>query len=206
MKNIGENSYILDASYGEKKVLVDVKFYDQGDYSGNSFCGLKKETIASSGCGVTSMAMVVSTYENSNTYTPLWTNDIARQNGQCGAGRGTDYSHFKHVAKKMGYKTPVIYQKSKANGWKLSKSAYNNILKHLSKGHLVIINVTKGHFTGGGHYMVLGGIDPETKKVYVYDPNNKSNSRWRKTGNGWWSFNDIIAPESKAFIIMEKKG
>ena len=206
LKNIGENSYILDASYGDKKVLTTVKFYDQSDYSGYSFCGLKRETIASSGCGITSMAIVVSTYENNTKYNPIWTNDIAKQNGQCGAGRGTDYSHFKYVAKKMGYKSPIFYTKSKANKWVLPKTAYNNVLKHLAKGDLVIINVSKGHFTGGGHYMVLGGVDPETKKVYVYDTNNKSNSRYRNTGNGWWSFNDIIVPETKSFIIIEKKG
>ena len=204
IKNIGENSYILDASYGDKKVLVDVKFYDQSSYSGYSFCGIKKETIASSGCGITAMAIVTSTYENDTKYDPVWTNNIAKENGHCGQGRGTDYSHFKYVAKKMGYKTPITYVKDKTNGWRLPKSSYNNILRHLAEGDLVVVNVSKGHFTSGGHYMVLGGVDPETKKVYVYDPNNKYNSRYRKTGNGWWSFNDIIAPESKAFIIIEK--
>ena len=205
IKNIGEGSYILDASYGDKKVLVDVVMYDQSEYT-SSFCGLKKETIASSGCGVTSMAMVMSTYENNNKYTPLWTNEQARKNKQCGAGRGTDYGHFTSVSTSLGYSKPTIYYKNKANGWKISKSSYNNVLKNLSQGNLVIINVTKGHFTGGEHYMVLGGIDPSTKKVYVYDPNNKSNTKNRKTGNGWYSFNDIIVPETKAFIIIKKKG
>lgn len=205
IKNIGEGSYILDASYGDKRVLVDVNMYDQSDYK-VSFCGLKKETIASSGCGVTSMAIVLSTYENNKTYDPLWNNDLATKNGNCGAGRGTDYAHFTNVAAKLGYSKPTIYVKSKASGWKISKAGYNNILKNLSQGNLVIVNVVKGHFTGGGHYMVLGGIDPATKKVYVYDTNNKNNKKNRGTGSGWYSFNDIIAPESKAFIIIKKKG
>ena len=203
IKNIGESSYVLDVSYGDKKVKTDVIFYDQSDYPGQ-FCGLSGATIKGSGCGVTSMAIVVSTYENNKKYDPTWANDIARKNGQCGRD-GTNYSHFTSVSKQMGYKT-TVYQKNKASKWKISKSSYNNVLKHLSNGDLVIINVRKGHFTGGGHYMVLGGVDPETKKVYVYDPNNKSNSSYRKTGNGWWSFNDIIVPETKAFFIIKKKG
>ena len=80
----------------------------------------------------------------------------------------------------------------------------NVILSHLSKGHLIIIHVGKGSFTGGGHYMVLSGIDPETKKVYVHDPNNKANKKSRKTGNGWYSFNDVIIPEAKGFYIIWK--
>ena len=78
-----------------------------------------------------------------------------------------------------------------------TKDELNLITYHLKKGHLVIVNVLSGHFTSGGHYMVLGGIDPITKKVYVYDPNNRNNSRYRSTGNGWYSFNDIIVKEAK---------
>jgi hypothetical protein len=89
-------------------------------------------------------------------------------------------------------------------GSKYDKSLLNLVLKHLSQGHLVIVRIGPGHFTGGGHYMVLGGVDPETKKVYVYDPNNGSNSKWRKTGNGWYSFNDIIVKEAYNFYIIWK--
>ena len=205
IKNIGENSYILDASYGDKKVETPVHFYDQNDYGSYKFCGFSTASIQKAGCGVTSMAMVVSTYENNNKYDPVWANDLALKRGHCGKD-GTKYAHFTSVAKDMGYKT-TVYSKNQSNKWKISKTAYNNILKHLSKGHLIIINVQKGHFTKSGHYMVLSGIDPTTKKVYVNDPNNKNNSKApRKTGNGWYSFNDIIAPETKAFIIIEKKG
>ena len=205
IKNIGEGSYATDLDFGDKQVFVDVVMYDQSEYT-SSFCGLKKETIASSGCGVTSMAMVMSTYEHSSTYTPLWTNDYAKKNKQCGSGRGTDFSHFTSVATKLGYAKPTIYYKNKSNGWKISKSSYNNVLKNLSMGNLVIINVSKGHFTGGGHYMVLGGINPSKQEVYVYDPNNKNNKKNRNSGNGWYSFNSIIVPETKAFIIIKKKG
>ena len=196
IKNIGENSYILDGSYGDKKVLTKVVFYDQGDYVSNSFCGLKNETIKSSGCGVTSMAMLTSTYENNNKYTPLYMNNEATKKGLCGAGSGTSQSFFGKEAATLNYKY--------LGGGKYDKSLLNMVLKHLSQGHLVIVRIGPGHFTGGGHYMVLGGVDPETKKVYVYDPNNASNVKYRKTGNGWYSFNDIIVKEAYNFYIIWK--
>ena len=89
-------------------------------------------------------------------------------------------------------------------GSKYNKSLLNSVLKHLSEGHLVVVRIGSGHFTSGGHYMVLGGVDPETKKVYVYDPNNRSNQGYRKTGNGWYSFNDIIVKEAYNFYIIWK--
>ena len=197
IKNIGEDSYILDGSYGSERVLTDVIFYDQGNYSSTNFCGKKNETIKSSGCGVTSMAMIVSTYENNKKYDPVFMMNAAKKTGYCGGGIvGTSYGFFKKEANTMKYK--YLYAS------KYNKKDLNNVLKHLSNHHLIIAHMSPGHFTGGGHYIVLGGVDPNTKKVYVYDPNNKSNSSYRKTGNGWYSFNDIIVKEAWGFYIVWK--
>ena len=195
LKNIGEDSYILDGNYGIKLVKTEVIFYDQNDYQ-NSFCGLRNETIESSGCGITAMAMVASTYENNKKYDPIYMNSEATNKKMCGAGSGTLQSFFSSEASSMKYKY--------LGGSKYNKSLLNNVLKHLSAGHLVIARMGPSHFTGAGHYIVLGGVDPSTKKVYVYDPNNKDNSRWRKTGNGWYSFNDIIVKEAYNFYIIWK--
>ncbi len=198
-KNVGENSYILDGSYGTEKVLTPVIFYDQKDYPGYSFCGLKGSTIAGSGCGVTSMAIVASTYENDRKYSPIYMNAEATKMRMCGGGDiGTKQAFFGKEANAMGYKF--------ASGTKYNKSFLNLVLKHLSQGHLVIVNVKKGIFTSGGHYMVLGGVDPDTQKVYVYDPNNRTNKSisYRKSGNGWYSFNDVIVKEGYSFFIIWK--
>ena len=196
-KNIGEDSYILDGSYGAEKVQTKVIFYDQNDYSAYNFCGKKKETIKTSGCGTTSVAIIVSTYENSTKYDPVAMMNQARKTGYCGGGiTGTSPGFFKKEANTMKYK---YYKASKYN-----KKDLNLVLKHLSQGHLVIAHMSPGHFTSGGHYIVLGGVDPTTKKVYVYDPNDKSNKGWRKTGNGWYSFNNIIVKEAWDFYIIWK--
>lgn len=196
-KNVGENSYILDGSYGDKKVKTEVIFYDQKDYRNSKFCGINGYTIGGSGCGVTAMAIVASTYEQDTKYDPIYMNNEATKKGLCGGGStGTKQAFFSKEASAMKYKF--------MGGVKTSKSLLNQVLKHLSQGHLVIAHMGAGHFTGGGHYMVLGGVDPDTKKVYVYDPNNRSNKGYRKTGNGWYSFNDIIVKEAYHFYIIWK--
>ena len=196
-KNIGEDSYILDGSYGTEKVQTRVIFYDQNDYGSYNFCGKAKETIKTSGCGTTSMAIIVSTYENNSKYDPVSMMNEARKTGYCGGGiTGTSPGFFKKEANTMKYK---YYKASKYN-----KKDLNLVLQHLAQGHLVIAHMSPGHFTSGGHYMVLGGVDPSTKKVYVYDPYNKVNKSYRKTGNGWYSFNDIIVKEAWNFYIIWK--
>jgi len=143
------------------------------------------------------MAIVASTYEKNKKYDPIMMNDAAKNKGLCGKGIGTAQAFFKNQAKAMNY--------NYLGGTKSNKSLLNSVLKHLSEGHLVIVRIGPGHFTSGGHYMVLGGVDPDTKKVYVYDPNNASNSRsnWRGTGNGWYSFNDIIVKEISGQDVLD---
>jgi hypothetical protein len=192
-KNVGENSYVLDASYGSRQVKTPIIAYDQKDYSSTQFCGLKGSTIGGSGCGITSMAMIASTYTGNKKYNPVYMNNEARKMGLCSYS-GTSQAFFGREASKIGFKY--------SGGTKYNKTFLNNVLRHLSNGHLVVAHMGKGHFTGGGHYMVLGGVDPQSKKVYVYDSNNRSNKANKGTGNGWYSFNDIIVKEAYHFYII----
>lgn len=199
IKDVGEDNYINDGSYGTKKVLTKVIFYDQNNYRNTKFCGISNENIKTSGCGTTAMAMVVSTIENSNKYDPIYMMKRAHSSGYCGKGiSGTSPSFFQKESSSMKYKYLRVSKRKKTD--------LNLVLSHLSQGHLVITHMKSGHFTSGGHYMVLGGIDPATKKVYVYDPNNASNVKYRNSGNGWYSFNDIIVKESFNYFYIVWKG
>ena len=203
IRDAKEDKYDNGVNYGNEKVLTEVIFYNQTDYK-DKFCGLKNETISRSGCGTTAMAIVASTYENNKKYDPVYMSEEARKTGGCGANNGTYEGFFKTEAKRMGYKYLSVKKTSNAD-------ELNKITKHLREGHLVVAHMAAGHFTSNGHYIVLGGIDPETKNVYVYDPYTSVNSSYRKTGNGWYSFNDIILKEAKpankytAFHIMWKE-
>ena len=200
IKNIRENVYVDGVNFGYEKVQTSVIAYEQTDYDNVAFCGLK-HSIGEWGCGVTAMAMVLSTYENNKKYDPVYTMNKAYGWGKCGSGiSGTAISYFKTQAQDMGYKYLNVGK------WKTEDK--NLVLSHLAQGHLVVVHVLKGTFTGGGHYMVLSGIDPANGKVYVTDPYNKKNKSYRNSGSGWYSFNDIIVPEAhskyKPFHIIWK--
>lgn len=202
IRNAKEDVYDNGVNYGNEKILTPITFYDQRNYK-SSFCGLKNETIARSGCGVTAMAMIVSTYENNKKYDPVYMSEEARKKGHCASGNGTYYSHFTYQSKVFGYKYLAVKKTSDA-------TKLNLITTHLRKGHFVIVHVGKGQFTSGGHYMVIGGIDPSTKSVYIYDPYNSYNSVNRKSGTGWYKFSDILkqtkpAKTHTAFYIIWKE-
>lgn len=202
IRNAKEDVYDNGINYGNEMVLTPVTFYEQTNYK-SSFCGLKDETIATSGCGTTSMAIIVSTYENNKKYDPVYMAEEARKGRYCSRGSGTYAGFFRYEAKALKYNHLSVKKTSDVN-------KLNIVTSHLRKGHLIIVHVGKGQFTNGGHYMVLGGIDPATKSVYVYDPYNKLNSKYKKSGSGWYKFNDILkqtkpAPTYTAFQIIWKE-
>lgn len=205
IQNVGENTYTNGVIYGSQYVLTQAKFYEQTDYNNIYFCNrknnLSKNSIGYAGCGVTAMAIVISTYKNSTKYDPVYMNQQAASKGYCNStvSTGGTYSgFFCDEAKAMGYKCSH-----------LNKNSVNPVVIALSQGNLVIVNVGRGIFTNNGHYIVLGGIDPTNQKVYVYDPYNRVNkactkTRCKKSGNGWYDLNTIVGQVNNGYWIIYK--
>jgi len=194
--NIKENNYTANVVYNNKVVTVNnVVFYDQNDYSNVQFCGRSGRSIKSSGCGVTAMAIVASTFID-NAYDPVSMMKDAYSWGYCGYGiSGTNAGFFRKEASKL--KINYAYVSKKGN--------LNKVTNALSSGKsMVIALMGSGTFTSSGHYIVLTGINGETEEVYVHDPYHKVNVRRRYSGNGWYSFNDVIAKEARGFYILTK--
>jgi hypothetical protein len=125
-----------------------------------SIRGDKSQTIGASACGPTSLAMVISTLTD-NTLLPTDAAKYAVDNGYRTDNEGTSWAYFSDIAKK--YELNCI-QTSNLDGVKLA----------LSNGKLVIASMKKGHFTGGGHYILLTGINGTW--IGVYDPNHSNRS------------------------------
>ena len=203
IKNIRENVYDNGVNYGNVLVRTPVIFYDQWNYT-NSFCSTSN-IIRYAGCGITAMAIITSTYENSKAYDPLYMNNRMTNvyhNGYCAYNQGTYVGFFWKEAESMGYKILSV--------GKYSTTDKNLVTSHLRAGHLIIARMGPGLFTTGGHYIVLSGIDPDTKRVYVEDPYNYMNKIYHgpSSGSGWHSFNDIIIPQVRgdgAFYIIWKE-
>lgn len=170
--------------------VADDKFiyYDQKNYE-QSFCGTD-ETIATSGCGVTSMAMVISNLTDT-VVDPLYTSDEAKDanNGYCGDDMGKSYEYFSYSA--------PLYNLTYESIPKTSDGA-KQVLDIINKGGLVIAHVgALSPFTTGDHYIVIRKA-MSSGKVLVGDPNHSEfmnneydvndfvDNSWLKTG--WYGF------------------
>ena len=140
----------------------------------------KSQTIASSACGPTSMAMVLRSY--GNNVTPIDTSQYALQNGFRTANSGTSWGFFPSIGSKYGLTTHS-----------LGKDA-SGAIDELEKGNPVIASMGPNTFTKGGHYIVLSGLT-EDGRVLVNDPGKVSRSNvsydpsvFAKEGKNFWSF------------------
>ncbi len=162
-------------AYKNMVTLNDFVNYYQGDYRNYSYG--RSGTIASSGCGPTSMAMVL-TYITGETITPVDTSAYSVQHGYRCEGNGTYAALFPAMASTYGIECQE------------QSPTAQNIVQSLSEGKVIIAHMGPGTFTRGGHYIVLRGLD-ENGRVIVADPASRDRS-----GRSYDA--SLIARESKA--------
>lgn len=153
--------------------------YENIPYGGGS--------IASSGCGPTSFAMIAS-YLTGTTITPVdavsWCGDSYYM-----PGVGTYWSYFEAAASHFGC------------GSVTQTSDPNAVLQALSQGHPVISSQRAGLFTSGGHFIVLRGVT-SSGKVLVNDPNDSSSKNYI---NREFDMMSEVNSTSNAYWIFDKK-
>lgn len=154
--------------------IDDEKFiyYSQNDYPDTAFCGRSlasyskngcshADSICTSGCGITSTAMVVATLTQNTSVTPETINKSVRVGTDCGNYGSNGTNLVPYMAKANGLESDSI---------DVSASA---LKAALDEGGLVVANVDgvfKGskYGTGGGHYVVVRGYEGDY--VYIADP------------------------------------
>lgn len=134
-------------------------------FQGDSRWGSKPygtSNITISGCGVTSVAMVVSGLTD-QTVTP---DEVAAWAGPkyYVKGAGSSWALFTGAAEKWNLNVKQI-----------SKQNTEEILNNLKKGNPIIVSMDKGYFTTGGHILVLSGVT-EDGKIIINDPASRKNS------------------------------
>ena len=162
----------------ESYKLNDFVHYFQYNYKQSYGYG---STIASAGCGPTSMAMVL-TYLTGTTVDPVETANWSLNNGGRCPGNGTYWSFFPKISKAYGIECEQM------------GVSQSNIVSNLQAGKPIIMSMRPGHFTNGGHFIVLRGLTSDGK-VIVADPNSetRSNQTWDisvflNEGKGMWAF------------------
>lgn len=124
-----------------------VPLYKQWDARwGNLSYGCGGTTIASSGCGITSLAMVISYYAGKEVLPPQ-TALISMENGWRDCGAGTAWAAMTEMPKIFG-----LYAKSVT--WEQAKT-------YLKKGMPVIQSHSCCYFTKHGHFIVVTGINSD---------------------------------------------
>src|SRR5207244_1536362 len=96
--------------------------------------------IASSGCGPTSLAMVISYWTNKQVLPPQTAKQALHV---CGAGMA--YTSIVTVPAQYGLHSKLV-------SWDEAK-------RYLKQGIPIITVQTPGYFTGHGHYIVITGIN-----------------------------------------------
>ena len=126
------------------------------------------KTICSSGCGITSAAMVLQFYGKDVSPAKMASESLAHGDRPCGGG--TAQSFFPYIAQKYGLKYKEVKNPEEA-------------MQLLKKGKPIIAGTS---LTGSGHYVVLTGINAEGL-VMINDPmaNGLTSATQTKIRNVW---------------------
>lgn len=114
------------------------------------------DNIGGYGCGPTSMSIVVSSLTD-DIVDPVEMAEWAYKNGGWCSKSGSYHSLIPNAAKAWGLNVEGC-----------TASEPQRILDALSDGKLVVAIMTKGHFTSGGHFIVLRGV--QDGQILVADP------------------------------------
>ena len=164
-----DGSGYYGTDYGDitfSNAATPVVYYNQTDARwGNKPYG-KTSTIGRAGCGPTALAIAVASL-TSNKVTPYDVAQWSVENGGLCEGSGSYHSLIPNGGRHYGLTVTSIGRDGK------------KLVEALQSGKLVIAIMSKGHFTSGGHFIVLRGVT-EDGKILVADPASvkRSNKEW----------------------------
>ena len=144
---------------------MDVVYYSQLDERWANIMYGSSSTIGKAGCGPTSMAIVISTLLG-EAHDPLELAKWSVANKQRCEGSGSYHTLIPTASAAWG-----LSCKGNLSG--------QDIVDALADGKLVVVIMAKGHFTKGGHFIVLRGVT-SNGKILVADPSSvtRSNQEW----------------------------
>ncbi|MBU3173286.1 C39 family peptidase [Clostridium estertheticum] len=198
-KDIATNVYdTLISLYPESSTAIDdisseIPLFHQWDSRWGNIPYGNHGTIATSACGPTSAAMVLTGLQANIKSIDLNKDEILDPKEAAAYAvshnyrveEGTDWPYFADIGHATGL-----------NVREYAPSQYSEVLNELKKGHPVIASMGPGHFTSHGHFIVLVGILPNGK-IKVNDPNREICSTTP------WDFQSVIVPEALQFWAFD---
>ena len=177
----------VDALYPDvaHERFPEVMVYFQQDFMFSPYGG---SYVGRGGCGITTMAMLA-TYMTDTILTP---HELAARYGNYHDASGTMGELFRYTPAEMGFY--------------LAKNTTNmkEIIAALENGQMVISLQHLGHFTRGGHYLLLQRYYPDDDTFQVRDSNIYNYGRLEGHQVDKFTRGNILSG-SAAFYIMQKK-
>lgn len=157
-ETVPEETVVEKPVYVEK--YTEVPHFFQTDYPNTRYGGYG--TVASHGCGITSLSMVFSYLMDEEILPDRLAEEYGRHNTEC----GSSWTLF--TASAEDYDITIEKQT-----WK-----WEDVVTALENGQVVIANAhSESVFTDGGHFIVFYGIT-EDGKILVRDPNRYNYGEW----------------------------
>ena len=122
--------------------------------------GNPRQTIGSSGCGPTCMAMILATWVN-RAITPVECCRMAIHGGFRTPNDGTAWAYFPQVAANYGLKHQF--------------GNTDQAIAAMREGALVVASMGRGYFTNSGHFILPYRV--EGNMIICHDPANKNRDR-----------------------------
>lgn len=146
---------------------TQVTYYNQLDERWADKMYGTSSTIGEAGCGPTSMSIVISTLLG-EAHDPAELCAWSVDNGHRCEGNGSYHTLIPEAAEAYGLDCDGA-----------TKKQAQKIVNALSEGKLVVAIMSAGHFTSGGHFIVLRGVT-EDGKILVADPASytRSEKEW----------------------------
>ena len=127
------------------------------------------QTIETSGCGPTTMAMVLNYYIDEDI-TPVETAEFAIENHHRTTNNGTSWTYFNDVAEEYDLNFLQTYSSEEALKWMETKT-----------DPLIICSMGPGLWTNKGHFILIWDI--KDGNAYINDPNSESEKRNKNSFN-----------------------
>ena len=121
------------------------------------------DDVGGYGCGPTAMAMVISTLTDT-AVDPAQMAQWAYEHGYCAPGSGSYHDLIPAAAEAYGLVGQVWEERT-----------VDSILSNLAAGKTFVALMGPGHFTSGGHFIILRGVTLDGR-ILISDPNSRQRS------------------------------
>lgn len=147
--------------------------------------GSDKNDLATNGCAITSLAMILAYYEDRSvlpTEILQWSENRYYQSGQ-----GTAWSIFPAFAQNYGLTVEDL------------ATDQTKIQQHLAQNQPLVVSVRPGEFTEVGHIMVIKK-DANSDQIVVYDPNDTAEKKHYAT---LYSLDQLVSQIANAWAYTK---